>query len=315
MPELRWILIVFGAALMLGIYLWGRRNSRQAAASEEALLRSHDSLPEPHSAYVFRDKPADDVIEPTLDESADVADDEPMEPIVADRRHRPVDAEETSDEAEQSAADTSAVKERDGRRARIEPKFGDGEIETASPSQPAEAVRAPAAPAVAAPTISMSNTPQPRRSDRRKIMALRIAAGAQRLPGDQLLAAMEAEGLQHGKYDVFHRIDADGATLFSVASMVEPGTFDPLRMAGESFPGITLFTQLPGAVESMLAFNEMVQTSRRLQEQLGGTLQDERGVPLTIHRLERLRQDIRDFDQGHARETGHRAETAPSAAP
>jgi cell division protein ZipA len=315
MPELRWILIVFGAALMLGIYLWGRRNSRQAAAGEEALLRSHDSLPEPHSAYVFRDDPAGDVIEPTLDESADVVDDGPMEPIVADRRHRPVDAEEASDEAEQSAADTSAVKERDGRRARIEPKFGDGEIETASPSQPAEAVRAPAAPAVAAPTISMSNTPQPRRSERRKIMALRIAAGAQRLPGDQLLAAMEAEGLQHGKYDVFHRINTDGATLFSVASMVEPGTFDPLRMAGESFPGITLFTQLPGAVESMLAFNEMVQTSRRLQEQLGGTLQDERGVPLTIHRLERLRQDIRDFDQGHARETGHRAETAPSAAP
>jgi len=317
MPELRWILIVFGAALMLGIYLWGRRNSRQAAASEEALLRSHDSLPGPHSAYVFRDEPAGDVIESTLDESADGADD-PMEPIVADRRHRPADAEEASDEAEQSAADPplSPVKERDGRRARIEPKFGDGDIETASPSQPAEAVRAPAAPALAAPTISMSNTPpQQRRSERRKIMALRIAAGAQRLPGDQLLAAMEAEGLQHGKYDVFHRIDTDGATLFSVASMVEPGTFDPLRMAGESFPGITLFTQLPGAVESMLAFNEMVQTSRRLQEQLGGTLQDERGVPLTIHRLERLRQDIRDFDQGHARETGHRAETAPSAAP
>jgi len=313
MPELRWILIVFGAALMLGIYLWGRRNSRQAAASEEPLLRSHDSLPEPHSAYVFRDEPADDVIEPTLDESADVADD-PMEPIVADRRHRPVDAEQASDEAEQPIADT-AVKERDGRRARIEPKFGDGEIETPAPSQPAEVVRAPAAPAAAAPTISMSNTPQPRRSERRKIMALRIAAGAQRLAGDQLLAAMEAEGLQHGKYDVFHRINAEGATLFSIASMVEPGTFDPLRMAGESFPGITLFTQLPGAVESMLAFNEMVQTSRRLQEQLGGTLQDERGVPLTIHRLERLRQDIRDFDQGHARETGHRAETAPSAAP
>jgi len=315
MPELRWILIVFGAALMLGIYLWGRRNSRQAAAGEEALSRSHESLPEPHSAYVFRDEPAGDAIEPTLDESTDGSE-EPMEPIVADRRHRPVEAPDAADEAEQSVADTQPpMRERDGRRARIEPKFGDGDVETASLSQPAEAVRTPAAAAVAAPTISMSTTPPPRRSDRRKIMALRIAAGAQRLPGDQLLAAMEGEGLQHGKYDVFHRIDADGATLFSVASMVEPGTFDPLRMAGESFPGITLFTQLPGAVESMLAFNEMVQTSRRLQEQLGGTLQDERGVPLTIHRLERLRQDIRDFDQGHAREPGHRAETAPSAAP
>jgi cell division protein ZipA len=316
MPELRWILIVAGAALLLGIYLWGRRSSRQAAASDEA-LRSQEPLPEPHSAYVFRDEPAADVIEPTLD-AASAESDEPLEPIVAERRHRQAEvAEETDEDAEPPLADTSpSMKDKDGRRARIEPKFGDGEIETASASQPTEAARGQATPSTAAaPTLSMSNTPQPRRSERRKIIALRIAAGAQRFPGEQLLAAMEGEGLQHGKYDVFHRIDDTGATLFSVASMVEPGTFDPLRMAGETFPGITLFTQFPGAVESMLAFNEMVQISRRLQERLGGTLQDERGVPLTIHRLERLRQDIRDFDQGHAREAGPRAETAPPVTP
>jgi len=303
MPELRWILIFFGAALLLGIYFWGRRSSRQAAAGEESLLRNQ----EPHSAYVFRDEPSAEVIEPTLDdEPTDVAE-EAFEPIVADRRQRHGDVEDEPDEVEEPVTE-----EREVRRARIEPKFGDGDIE--APAQASEPARAPAAPApaVAAPTLSMSNTPPPRRSDRRKIMALRIAAGAQRFPGEQLLGAMEADGLQHGKYDVFHRMDAAGATLFSVASMVEPGTFDPQRMASESFPGVTLFTQLPGAVESMLAFNEMVQTARRMQEKIGGTLQDERGVPLTVHRLERLRQDIRDFDQGHA---AHRAEAAPSAAP
>jgi cell division protein ZipA len=330
MPELRWILIACGAALLLGIYFWGRRSSRQAAATEEALFRTPEQSREPHSAYVFRDEPVTEEVEPTVDESSTQ-----FEPIVADRRHRSedsavgdsYDADATEEVAPAPAKDgpvkdkpaKDRAKDREVRRSRIEPKFGDEEIvaeQVPQPaSQPEEPVREAAAPATAAPTLSMSNTPPPRRSERRKIMALRIAAAPQRYPGDQLLAAMEGEGLQLGKYDVFHRLNEEGSTLFSVASMVEPGTFDPLRMPAESFPGITLFAQFPGPVESMLAFNELVLTARRLHEALGGTLQDERGVPLTIHRLERLRQDIRDFDQNHSSDAGHRTETAPSAAP
>jgi hypothetical protein len=30
---------------------------------------------------------------------------------------------------------------------------------------------------------------------------------------------------------------------------------------------------------------------------LGGTLQDERGVPLTVHRIERMRQEVREFER------------------
>jgi cell division protein ZipA len=149
----------------------------------------------------------------------------------------------------------------------------------------------------------MSSTPPPRRSERRKIMALRIAAGSHRFTGEQLLESLLSEGLQHGKYDVFHRLDDAGASIFSIASMVEPGTFDPPKMKEETYPGITMFAQLPGPIDGLLAFNELVLVARRLQEKLGGTLQDERGVPLTIHRVERLRQDIRDFQQSQPRET------------
>jgi FtsZ-interacting cell division protein ZipA len=46
----------------------------------------------------------------------------------------------------------------------------------------------------------------------------------------------------------------------------------------------------------MLAFNELIACSRRLHAALGGTLQDERGVPLTVHRIERIRQEIREFE-------------------
>jgi len=95
---------------------------------------------------------------------------------------------------------------------------------------------------------------------------------------------------------VFHRLDSQGAAIFSVASMMEPGTFDLDKMPQESYPGITLFTQLPAPVAGMLAFNELIACSRRLHAALGGTLQDERGVPLTVHRVERIRQEIREFE-------------------
>ena len=322
MPQLRWILIVLGGVLLLGIYLWGRRSSKQAAASEEALLRTPEQSREPHSAYVFRDEPVVDADEAIVDE--DVAPDADIEPIVADRRPWHEDDPEVLDDEdieEPAAVSPPPVKYKEIRRTRIEPRLGEEDVAADQPhtTQPAEhlrsAVREPTRETAQAPTLSMSNTPPPRRSERRKIIALRIAAGAQRFAGEQLLAALEAEGLQHGKYDVFHRLDDSGATLFSVASMVEPGTFDPLRMAGESFPGITLFTQFPGDCDSVLAFNSLVLSAKNLHEALGGALQDERGAPLTMHRLERLRQDIREFEQGQGRDVTHRAETAPSTTP
>jgi FtsZ-interacting cell division protein ZipA len=47
----------------------------------------------------------------------------------------------------------------------------------------------------------------------------------------------------------------------------------------------------------MHALNEMIACARRLQQSLGGTLQDDRGVPLTVHRIEKLRQEVRDFER------------------
>ena len=119
----------------------------------------------------------------------------------------------------------------------------------------------------------------------------------QRVEGAKLLEALLAESLQHGKYSIFHRLHTDGSIIFSVASMVEPGTFD-LDKAGETlYPGITMFAQLPGPVPGMHALNEVVACARRLQANLGGTLQDERGVPLTVHRIERMRQEVREFER------------------
>jgi cell division protein ZipA len=126
---------------------------------------------------------------------------------------------------------------------------------------------------------------------------VRIAFAPQRLEGAKLLESLLAETMQHGKYDIFHRVHTDGSIVFSVASMVEPGTFDLEKMSETLYPGITMFTQLPGPVPGMHALNELIACARRLQSNLGGTLQDERGVPLTVHRIERMRQEVREFER------------------
>jgi cell division protein ZipA len=309
MPELRWILIAFGAALLIGIYAWGRRSSKPAAPEEPTLRDRPEPVFEPVDSYepVSSDEPVDD-IEPVSVES------EPVLPAASSRSY----ARAASDESNEPTLEAPVGRvEREHRFARIEPTFGadseTAELPAREPEAPAPAKPVPAA--TDAPTLSMSSTPPPRRIERRKIIALRLAC-PQRVPGAQLKASLEEEALQYGKYDVFHRLDEQGVAIFSVASMVEPGTFDLEKMPQESFPGITLFAQLPGPVAGMLAFNELIACSKRLHAALGGTLQDERGVPLTVHRIERIRQEIREFEHRPAvSELMQRASSSPSSSP
>jgi cell division protein ZipA len=283
MPELRWILIGFAIVLLAGIYLWGRKASVEAA-KREASLRAR---PEPG---MFSDE------EPEQGAPAAAEIERP------DWDHGGAGA--TAARRESTAAEALTIErhaEEDSWRGRMEPTFSEPFVTEELPVEP-EAPRAPesvssAAPSAAAPTLSSGDSPPPKRIERRKILALRLAAAPHRMDGARLSAALEAEALQHGKYAVYHRLHEDGVSIFSVASMVEPGTFDLETMAETQYPGITLFAQLPGPVPGMHALNELVACARRLQQTLGGTLQDDRGVPLTVHRIERLRQEVREFER------------------
>jgi cell division protein ZipA len=266
MNELRWILIGFGIVLLAAIYLWGRRSNRAVAAGDDALLRAR---PEPsmHSGEATLVRTVDDV--PVALPAHEVV--PPLEPPPAIEHA--------------STGETW--------RGRLEPTFADAPTEE-MPVRPVAA-----GTAAAAPTLSSSEAPQSqsRRVERRKILSLRLAIAPQRLEGAKLQEALLAESLQHGRYGIFHRLHSDGGIVFSVASMVEPGTFELEKMGEALYPGITMFTQLPGPVPGMHALNELIACARRLQAILGGTLQDERGVPLTVHRIERMRQEVREFER------------------
>jgi len=267
MSELRWILIGFGIVLLAAIYLWGRRGNRAVAAGDDALLR-------------VRPEPALHSGETTLIRTVD--DEEPEAP--PPHEYAVVPPHEPPPIVEHiSASDTW--------RGRLEPTFAD------APTEELPVNATPDATAAAAPTLSSSEAPQSRRVERRKSLSLRLAIAPQRIEGAKLQESLLAESLQHGKYGIFHRLHTDGNIVFSVASMVEPGSFEPEKMSETLYPGITMFTQLPGPVPGMHALNELIACARRLQANLGGTLQDERGVPLTVHRIERMRQEVREFER------------------
>jgi cell division protein ZipA len=297
MNELRWILIGFGFVLIAGIYLWGRRSVGGEAMPVGTPSRGR---PEPHVAPL-----PDDLGTPA----------EPIEDVAAHSLST-IHVEPRSSN-ERTFSTTVAVPVIDDEAsiegdpgARVEPLLGEG-------SGVADAAGDSARWAVAgeAPTLSTSESPQPRRIERRKILSLRLsAATATKLDGNKLLEALKAESLVHGKYDVFHRLHTDGSSVFSVASMVEPGTFDVAKMPQTQYPGVTLFAQLPGPVAGMYALNELVACAKRLQQNLAGTLQDDRGIPLTVHRIERMRQEVREFERPAAA-AGARSSLSQSASP
>jgi len=129
-----------------------------------------------------------------------------------------------------------------------------------------------------------------------RIVGVRVcAAGAAPWDGAALMAALEAQGMAFGRYQVFHRRHADGRSLFCAASLVEPGTFNLSQMARQQFLGLTLFAVLPGPGEPLPTFDALIRTAVGLAKDLHGTVQDSTGVLLSPERLEELREDVARF--------------------
>ena len=127
-------------------------------------------------------------------------------------------------------------------------------------------------------------------------MTVRVCAvGDARWSGADLMSALEALGLAYGRYQVYHRNHTDGRSIFCVASLVEPGTFDLSTMTDEEFRGVSLFAILPGPLEPVQTVDALLATARELARALTGTMQDAKGIPFSPLRTEALLQDVARF--------------------
>lgn len=130
-----------------------------------------------------------------------------------------------------------------------------------------------------------------------KIVALRLMSREGGFAAEKLILALREAGLRHGQFGIFHRPDADDDSRpdFSVANLIEPGSFDLTRVKMDYYPGVSIFLRLPGPDNGVEVFDDMVTTSRFLAEKLGGELLDEQGSRLSIQREKYMREEVIQF--------------------
>lgn len=161
--------------------------------------------------------------------------------------------------------------------ARVEPSFaGDESDDDASPE-------------------SVDAEPAETRPTEQKIVTLRLVArnhGA--FPGDELILSLRGIGMRHGRFGIFHRYEGsdEDKVIFSVASLVEPGSFDMQNIKEQKIPGVSLFMVLPGPIDGAQAFDLMMVAARALAQSLNAELLDESGSTLSIQRERYLREEI-----------------------
>lgn len=165
---------------------------------------------------------------------------------------------------------------------RVEPSL-DGDLSTAAEAAPV---------AETEPSVEPQAPPVPD-----KVVAIRLMArNGVGFPGDQLVLAMRGAGLRHGQFGIFHAHVKDAEqVLFSVANLVEPGSFDLASLADQRIPGVSLFLLLPGPDDAMGAFEQMIETARSLAGSLDGELLDEQGSSLSVQRERYIRDEIQQF--------------------
>jgi cell division protein ZipA len=305
--ELRWILLGLSLPLLAGIWWWTARRSRQSAGNaelrESTAAKAADPMPplDPRYADAEADAHAHahaDEVRPQDPRDWGVSPFEPLNVLTADFDHVPVlDGPMMVDMDHETFSGTATLPAAAAAAA------------TAAPTPIAPT--APAAVKPPAPLRSVSTTgpygedgegfaaaagPAPNAAETQRIVTVRVCTvGEQRWPGARLMAALELHGLAFGRYQVFHRKHADGRSLFCVASLVEPGTFNMAEMARQEFRGVTLFAVLPGPTLPLETMDEVLATARGLAEELSGMVQDGKGLPMSPQRAAALREDIARF--------------------
>lgn len=131
-----------------------------------------------------------------------------------------------------------------------------------------------------------------------KIIQVNLVARKNEISGQMILDLASELNLKHGEFGIFHRMDdKTGKSIFSLANLVEPGSFDPANMQDFKTPGLTLFSQLPAPVDCMEAFSEMMNAAKRISYILGAELQDGSHSVMTSQSIEHERDAVLEYKQ------------------
>ncbi|MBB5862453.1 cell division protein ZipA [Xanthomonas sp. 3058] len=136
-----------------------------------------------------------------------------------------------------------------------------------------------------------------------KIVSLFVAAKAgQVLRGEDVVVAAEKTGLVFGHMNVFHRLVEgypERGPIFSMASILKPGSFDMANIREMQTPAIAFFLTLPAPMTALDAWEKMLPTVQRMAELLDGVVLDDSRNALGRQRVAHIRDELRAYDRQH----------------
>lgn len=275
---LRLILIVVGAAFLIGLYLWERRRA-------EGRDEDHDwdnylgNKREPNLGALEPDDRESEFDE--YDERGYEADSESGPILESPRASAHAQGRDTVDDSDWDDRESEQ-----GAPARAVTGDGADKFEDEPAAEPASGSSQSARSAAGQGAL---------------LVQLFVVAVDKPFPGDHILAAAERVKMVPGSMDIFHRQATEDnvrAPLFSMANMVKPGSFPLDAMDDFETPGLALFTQLTGAPSDLMVYDELLHAARTLAEDLGGDVQERGRLTLTAERAGILRGQVSALVQG-----------------
>ncbi len=127
-----------------------------------------------------------------------------------------------------------------------------------------------------------------------------MAQSGRYLKGPALMASLNKIGMRYGDMDIFHRhLDNSGSgpIIFSLANMVNPGTFDLDNIEQLETRGVSIFMTVPCKGEPTKNFALMYKAASTLAKELDAIMLDDQRNPLTKQTVNHYEQRVREYER------------------
>ncbi|MCW8854706.1 MAG: cell division protein ZipA C-terminal FtsZ-binding domain-containing protein [Gammaproteobacteria bacterium] len=116
------------------------------------------------------------------------------------------------------------------------------------------------------------------------------------IKGEQIYSACLGNNLQYGEMKIFHRINDDGETVFSLSDMMKPGWFDIEQINNHKTRGVSLFAQLSMVSHPVEVLDDMLLCAHSVANLLGAQLCGQDRMLLNESSVKLMREKAKRFN-------------------
>ncbi len=122
------------------------------------------------------------------------------------------------------------------------------------------------------------------------------------MSGAALLPSLLTLGMKYGEMNIFHRHQdnaGNGPVTFSLANMLNPGSFELDTMETFVTQGVSLFMTLPNSGDPFASFEQMLAAAKQLAGEFNAQVLDDKRNVMTKQTEQHYVGKIREFDRQH----------------